>query len=40
MERLKKVRKEFPKAYLGDPGNTRVIYLFQTDHRLYYQDKV
>jgi len=36
-ERLQVVRKEFPKAYLGDPANTRVIYLYQTDHRLYYQ---
>lgn len=39
-ERLKEVRKEFPKAYLGDPENTRVIYLYQTDHRLYYQDPI
>ena len=39
-ERLKEVRKEFPKAYLGDPGNVRVIYLYQTDHRLYYQDSI
>ena len=38
--RLKEVRREFPKAYLGDPGNVRVIYLYQTDHRLYYQDTV
>lgn len=38
-ERLKEVRKEFPKAYLGDPNNVRVIYLYQTDHRLYYQDR-
>ena len=37
-ERLQVVRKRFPKAYLGDPGNCRVIYLYQTDHRLYYQD--
>ncbi len=37
--RLKEVRKEFPKAYLGDPDNVRVIYLYQTDHNLYYQDK-
>ena len=39
-ERLKEVRKEFPKAYLGDPENVRVIYLYQTDHRLYYQDPI
>lgn len=38
--RLKEVRKRYPKAYLGDPGNCRVIYLYQTDHRLYYQDPV
>ncbi len=37
-KRLKEVRKQYPKAYLGDPNNTRVIYLYQTDHRLYYQD--
>ena len=37
-KRLKEVRKRYPKAYLGDPGNVRVIYLYQTDHRLYYQD--
>ncbi|MCL1939824.1 MAG: formate dehydrogenase [Desulfovibrionaceae bacterium] len=40
VQRLKTIRKEYPKAYLGDPANTRVIYLFQTDHRLYYQDPV
>ncbi len=39
-ERLKEVRKRFPKAYLGDPGGVRVIYLYQTDHRLYYQDPI
>ena len=37
-KRLKEVSKRYPKAYLGDPGNVRVIYLYQTDHRLYYQD--
>ena len=37
-QRLKKVKKEFPTAYLGDPLNARVLYLYQTDHRLYYQD--
>lgn len=37
-QRLKEVHKHYPKAYLGDPGNARVIYLYQTDHRLYYQD--
>lgn len=36
--RLKEVRKRYPRAYLGDPDNCRVIYLYQTDHRLYYQD--
>lgn len=36
--RLAEVRKHYPKAYLGDPDNVRVIYLYQTDHRLYYQD--
>ena len=39
-KRLKEVQKEFPEAYLGDPNNARVIYLYQTDHRLYYQDPV
>ena len=39
-ERLKEVRKRFPKAYLGDPDGVRVIYLYQTDHRLYYQDSI
>jgi formate dehydrogenase iron-sulfur subunit len=37
-KRLKEVRRRFPKAYLGDPEGVRVIYLYQTDHRLYYQD--
>ena len=36
-KRLKEVRKQYPEAYLGDPLNVRVLYLFQTDHRLYYQ---
>lgn len=35
---LKEAKKRYPDAYLGDPQNTRVIYLYQTDHRLYYQD--
>ncbi len=39
-QRLEEVRKEFPKAYLGDVKNTRVIFLYQTDHRLYYQDPI
>ena len=39
-ERLKEVRKRFPKAYLGDPDGVRVIFLYQTDHRLYYQDSI
>ena len=39
-ERLKEVRKRYPKAYLGDPDGVRVIYLYQTDHRLYYQDPI
>lgn len=39
-QRLKDVRKRHPKAYLGDPGGCRVIYLYQTDHRLYYQDPI
>lgn len=37
-KRLAEVRKQYPKAYLGDPDGVRVIYLYQTDHRLYYQD--
>lgn len=37
-KRLKEVQKRFPKAYLGDPGGVRVIYLYQVDHTLYYQD--
>lgn len=37
-ERLEEVRKEYPKAYLGDPKNTRIIYLYAVDHKLYYQD--
>lgn len=39
-ERLAVVRKEYPKAYLGDPGNVRVLYLYAADHRLYYQDPI
>lgn len=39
-KRLKEVRKRYPKAYLGDPEGVRVIYLYQTDHRLYYQDPI
>lgn len=39
-KRLAEVRKEFPNAYLGDPDNVRVIYLYQTDHRRYYQDPI
>lgn len=37
-ERLEEVRKDYPKAYLGDPKNTRIIYLYAVDHKLYYQD--
>ena len=40
VQRLKEVRKRFPKAYLGDPEGVRVVYLYQTDHRLYYQDPI
>lgn len=37
-KRLSEVREKYPKAYLGDPGNVRVLYLYFMDHRLFYQD--
>lgn len=36
-KRLEEVKKTFPKAYLGDPDDVRVIYLYQTDQKNYYQ---
>ena len=39
-KRLAEVRKQYPKAYLGDPEGVRVLYLYQTDHRLYYQEPI
>ena len=39
-KRLCEVRGKNPGAYLGDPGNVRVLYLYFMDHRLFYQDAV
>lgn len=39
-KRLAEVKKEFPKAVLGDPADVRVIYLFQTDPKQYFEHAI
>ncbi len=39
-ERLVEVKKRYPDATLGDPDNVRVIYLFQTDPKIYYKNAI
>ena len=36
-ERLATVQKQYPDAVLGDPDETRVIYLFQNDPATYHE---
>jgi formate dehydrogenase iron-sulfur subunit len=36
-ERLATVKKQYPDAVLGDPDETRVIYLYQADPMSYYE---
>ena len=38
--RLEAVKGEFPNAVLGDPDSVRVIYLFETDPKSYYENAV
>lgn len=39
-DRYEVIRKDYPQAELGDPGGCRVIYLYQTDHKIYSQGPV
>ncbi len=39
-ERLEIVKKQYPDAVLGDPDSVRVIYLFQSDPKKYYENAV